>query len=198
MDKSAAEQLVSKGKNRRSDRYPVVVPVKVKWSEPSGAGVIEFVEAKEVNMHGGLLEMKGRPAIDSAVELTNLTSTKTASARVVFLRPSKKGDVLEVGVELLTPSETFWGVTFRLKMAIDNLLKLEEAIRSGGMDSRVLREFRDAIDYVRKTAWALQELEERQSHQRDTPRCAPCSPKNVSAEPHSSARRWLRIWTPMK
>jgi hypothetical protein len=168
MDKSAAELPVSKGKNRRSDRYPVVVPVKVKWLEPSGAGVIEFAEAKEVNMHGGLLDMRGRPAIGSVIELTNLSSTKTASARVVSLRPSKESQVLGVAVELLTPSETFWGVTFRLKVAIDDLLKLEKAIRPGGMDPRVLREFRDAVDYVRKTAWALQELEERQSHQRDT------------------------------
>jgi hypothetical protein len=167
-NKSGAEPPVPKGKNRRSDRYPVVVPVKVKWSEPSGAGVIEFAEAKEVNKHGGLLDMKGRPAIDSVIELTNLTSTKTAAARVVSLRLSKKSEMLGVAVELLTPSETFWGVTFRLKMAIDDLLKLEKAIRSGGMDPRVLREFRDAVDYVRKTAWALQELQERQVQQRDT------------------------------
>ena len=75
-----------------------------------------------------------------------------------------------VAIELLTPSETFWGVTFRLKMAIDDLMKLEKDMkdsRSGGMDPRVLREFRDAVDYVRKTAWALQELQERQAHQRD-------------------------------
>jgi hypothetical protein len=167
-DKSAAQPPVSKGKNRRSDRYPVVVPVQLKWLELSGAGVIEFAEAREVNMHGGLLDMRGRPAIGSVIELTSLTSTKTASARVISLRPSKKSEVLEVAVELLTPSETFWGVTFRLKRAIDDLLKLEEAIRSGGMDPRVLREFRDAVDYVRKTAWALQELQERQAHQRDT------------------------------
>jgi len=167
-DKSGAEVPVSKGKNRRSDRYPVIVPVKVKWLEPSGAGVIEFAEAKEVNQHGGLIDMKGRPAIGSVIELTNLSSTKTASARVVSLRPSKESQVLGLAVELLTPSETFWGVTFRLKMAIDDLLKLEKAIRPGGMDTRVLREFRDAVDYVRKTAWALQELEERHSHQRDT------------------------------
>ena len=170
-NKLAAEQPASKGKNRRSDRYPVVVPVKVKWLEPSGAGVIEFAEAREVNMHGGLLDMKGRPAINSVIELTNLSSTKTASAQVISLRVSKKGDVLGVAIELLTPSETFWGVTFRLKVAIDDLLKLEKDmkdIRSGGMDPRVLREFRDAVDYVRKTAWALQELQERQAHQRDT------------------------------
>jgi hypothetical protein len=53
-------------------------------------------------------------------------------------------------------------------MATDGLLKLEKDIRSGGMDTRVLREFRDAVDYVRKTAWALQELQERQAQQRDT------------------------------
>jgi hypothetical protein len=167
-DKSTEELPVPKGKNRRSDRYPVVVPVKVKWSEPRGAGVIEFAEAKQVNQHGGLLDMRGRPAIGSVVELTNLASTKTASALVVSLRPSKKSEVLKVAIELLTPSETFWGPTFRLKMAIDNLLKLEEAIRSGGMDARVLREFREAVDHVRKTAWALQELQERQIQQRDT------------------------------
>jgi hypothetical protein len=141
--------------------------VKVKWLKPGGAGVIEFAEAKEVNMHGGLLDMKGRPAINSVIELTNLSSTKTASARVVSLRPSKKSEV-GVAIELLTPSSTFWGVTFRLKIAIDDLLKLEEAIRAGGMDPRALREFRDAVDYVRTTAWALQELQERQAHQRDT------------------------------
>jgi hypothetical protein len=73
-----------------------------------------------------------------------------------------------VAVELLTPSASFWGVTFRLKMAVDDLLKLEKAIRSGGMDPRVLREFRDAVDYIRKTAWALQELQERQAQHRDT------------------------------
>jgi hypothetical protein len=167
-DKPTGEAPVAKGKNGRSDRYPVVVPVKVKWLEPSGASVIEFAEAKEVNMQGGLLDMRGRPAIGTVIELTNLTSTKTASARVVSLRTSIKSEVLGVAVELLTPSETFWGVTYRLKMAIDDLLKLEKAIRSGGMDPFVLREFRDAVDYVRKTAWALQELQERQAQQRDT------------------------------
>ena len=106
------ELPVPKGKNRRSDRYPVVVPVQVKWSEASGAGVIEFAEAKEVNMHGGRLDLRGRPAIGSVIELTNLTSTKIATARVISLRPSKKSEVLGVAVELLTPSKTFWGVTF--------------------------------------------------------------------------------------
>lgn len=167
-DKSAAQPPGTERISRRSDRYPVVVPVKAAWKDPGGAGVVEFAEAKEVNQHGGQLEVKGRPKLGSVIELTSLSSNETVSARVVSLRPSKKSEVLRVAVELLIPSETFWGPTFRLKMAIDYLLKLEEAIRSGGMDNVVLREFRDAVDYVRKTAWALQELQERQAQQRDT------------------------------
>ncbi len=31
-----------------------------------------------------------------------------------------------------------------------------------------MREFRDAVDYVRKTAWAVQEWQERQFQHRDT------------------------------
>jgi hypothetical protein len=71
-------------------------------------------------------------------------------------------------------------------------------IRSGGMDPRVLREFRDAVDYVRKTASALQELQERQPNNAIPPQCAPCSPTSVSAAQRSSARRRPRIWILMK
>ncbi|HXM95933.1 MAG TPA: hypothetical protein VOA64_17060 [Candidatus Dormibacteraeota bacterium] len=167
-EKPPAERQVSKSKNRRSDRYLVVVPVKVKWAEPNGAGVIEFAEAREVNEHGGLIQMKGCPAVGSILELTNTISTKTATARVVSLRLPKKGVMGGVAVELVSPSEAFWGVTFRLKVAIDDLLKLEQIIRAGGLDARVLRDFRDAVDYVRKTAWAVQEFQERQAEHRDT------------------------------
>ena len=40
-------------------------------------------------------------------------------------------------------------------------------MRSGPFDPRILREFRDAVDNVRKTAWAVQEWQERQSRQQD-------------------------------
>jgi hypothetical protein len=36
-------------------------------------------------------------------------------------------------------------------------------MRSGTIDPRILTEFRDAVDHVRKTAWAVQEWQERQS-----------------------------------
>jgi hypothetical protein len=40
-------------------------------------------------------------------------------------------------------------------------------MRSGTIDPRVLTEFRDAVDHVRKTAWAVQEWQERHSRHHD-------------------------------
>lgn len=55
-----------------------------------------------------------------------------------------------------------------LKKSTTDLMELERALISGGVDPRVLRDFRDAVDYVRKAAWAVQEWQERQSNDRDT------------------------------
>ena len=166
-DKPTSEQKLPKATRRRSDRFPVIVPVKVKWFEPSGVGMTEDAEAREVSIHGALLEMKGSPEVGSVIELTNLISAEAPSARVLSLPRFRKGELLGVAIELLSPTETFWGVTFRLKKTTGDLLKLEQAIRSSGLDPHVLREFRDAVDYVRKTAWAVQELKERQVQRRD-------------------------------
>jgi len=60
------------------------------------------------------------------------------------------------------------GLSFQLKRTTGELLKLEQSIKSGEIDAYVLREFRDAVDYIRKTAWAVQEWQERQVQKRDT------------------------------
>jgi hypothetical protein len=74
---------------------------------------------------------------------------------------------LGVAVDLLVPSETFWGVNFRLKKTSAELVRLNHIMQSGNIDPRILREFRDAVDYVRKTAWAAEEWQERQLQRRD-------------------------------
>src|SRR3989442_12764602 len=82
-------------------------------------------------------------------------------------RRSTEGRMLGVAVELLIPSETFWGVNCRLKKTSAELVNLHHAMQSGNIDPRILREFRDAVDYVRKTAWAAEEWQERQLQRRD-------------------------------
>jgi hypothetical protein len=56
----------------------------------------------------------------------------------------------------------------RLKKSTADLLELERALTSGDTDARVLRDFRDAVDHVRKAAWAVQEWQARQSKSHDT------------------------------
>lgn len=146
---------------RRSNRFPVVVPVQAKWQEGGGRTIVENAQAREVNAQGGLLDMKTFPSVGSQLELTNLISNETYLARVVAIR-RKESRVIGVAIELLIPSETFWGVNFQLKKTSSELVQLEHSIRTGGIDTRILSDFRDAVDHVRKTAWAVQEWQERQ------------------------------------
>jgi hypothetical protein len=47
-------------------------------------------------------------------------------------------------------------ITERLEAATSELHKLEELVKSGELDSRVLSEFRNAVDHIRSTTWAVQ------------------------------------------
>ena len=167
MDDRTADQPPIRPEQRRSSRFYVVVPVEVKWQEPSGKIVKQAAQAKEVNAQGGLLEMKIYPWVGGDLELTNLLSGQTTQARLVGTRRSKDGAFLGVAVALVVPNETFWGVNFLLRKTSAELAKIEQTIKSGGVEHRILREFRDALDYVRKTAWAVQEWQERQLQKRD-------------------------------
>jgi len=167
MDERTADQPPTKPEQRRSSRFPVVVPVEVKWQDPSGKIFKETAQAKEVNAQGGLLEMKIYPWVGGDLELTNLHLGQSTQARVVGTRRSKDGAFLGVAVALAVPNESFWGVNFQLKKTSADLAKIEQTIKSGGVDPRILKDFRDAVDYVRKTAWAVQEWQERQLQKHD-------------------------------
>jgi hypothetical protein len=156
---------------RRSDRYPLVIPIHLKWPGPGGVLHSAHAQAREANLHGGLLESMDAeryPAEGTEVELMNLVSGQTAKARISAIRRSSTSALLAVTVELLPPNEAFWGLTFQLKRTTGELLKLEHGMKAGDIDPYVLREFRDAVDYIRKTAWAVQEWQERQVQKRDT------------------------------
>ena len=167
MAQPIGNQPSSTAGKRRSRRFPFISPVEATWQEAGGKIFREAGRATEVNAQGGLVEMKNYPAVGSQIELTNFLSHQSTQARVVGLRRTSEGRVLGVAVELLVPSEAFWGANFQLKKACADLVKLEYDMRSGPIDPRILREFRDAVDNVRKTAWAVQEWQERQSRHHD-------------------------------
>jgi hypothetical protein len=167
MAQPTANQPSSSTGKRRSRRFPFISPVEATWQEANGKIFREAGQATEVNAQGGLLEMKTYPAVGTQIELTNLASHETSQARIVGVRRSSEGRLLGVAVELFVPSETFWGTNLQLKKTCADLVRLEYEMRSGPFDPRILSEFRDAVDNVRKTAWAVQEWQERQSRQQD-------------------------------
>lgn len=164
----AADRDPQQDDRRRSDRFPLVVSVALQWHGPSGELLHCEGRAVEGNAQGGFLEIPVPLSMGTEVEVQNLLSGEALRARVVRVRSSKQTELDGVAVAFLSPAPLFWGVTFRLKKATAELRELEQEIKSGGIDPRVLRDFRDAVDYVRKTAWAVQEWQERQTQRHDT------------------------------
>ncbi|HKS79975.1 MAG TPA: hypothetical protein VJR23_00590 [Candidatus Acidoferrales bacterium] len=60
-------------------------------------------------------------------------------------------------VSPLSPQQQKSALTARLQRATAELRELEELVRSGNLDPRVLSEFRGAVDYIRTTTWAVQQ-----------------------------------------
>ena len=54
-------------------------------------------------------------------------------------------------------SEAAGSLTARLRETTLGLQELERSVISGDLDPRVLREFRNAVDHIRNTAWAVQQ-----------------------------------------
>jgi hypothetical protein len=50
--------------------------------------------------------------------------------------------------ELIAPNETFWGVDLQLNKTIVELESLEKALKGEGIDRRLVREYRDAMDSI--------------------------------------------------
>ncbi len=55
----------------------------------------------------------------------------------------------------------------RLQRVGNDLLELDQAIRSGDIDVRLLAGFRQSIDHVRETTWAVQQWIELQAQDKD-------------------------------
>lgn len=58
-------------------------------------------------------------------------------------------------------------VSARLARATAELHELEQSMQSGQVDGRILAEFREAVDRVRQTAWAVQQWLELSAAKRD-------------------------------
>lgn len=157
----------SKEERRNSSRYLVAVPIEANWRSSEGIPVMVQAVAKQVNANGGFLEMAVYPDVGSRIHLTNFLSGESAEARVLATPNSREGVSHGIIIELIAPSDSFWGVNLQVKKTSVELQKLEKSLQSEGIDFRMLNEFRDTVDSIRTTALAVQQLREVQLRGRD-------------------------------
>ena len=157
----------SKAERRKSSRFLVAVPIEASWRNSEGVPVLIQAVAKQVNANGGFLEMTLYPSVGSRITLTNFLSAESAEARVLATPNSREGVSHGIIVELITPSESFWGVNLQVKKTSVELQKLEKSLQAEGIDFRMLNEFRDTVDTLRTTALAVQQLREFQLKGKD-------------------------------
>lgn len=85
------------------------------------------------------------------------------------LPPAKSSEYARPGAASYVPENAEpakSNLTMRLEAATSELRELEELVRSGDLDPRVLSEFRGAVDFIRTTSWAVQQwvgLEQKKS-----------------------------------
>ncbi len=154
----------TEAERRKSQRFPVTVPIEVSWRGPTGNAKKEQAVAKNVNANGGLVEMTNYPEVGSRITLTNFLSAEAVEARVLATPNSREGVASGIVVELIAPSESFWGVNLQVKRTSVELQKLENTLQSEGINPRLLNEFREAVDYLRTASVVVQKLREYQLH----------------------------------
>jgi len=168
----------TKVERRRYARFAVSVPLEVSWRGQDNQVVKQEAVARQVNANGGLLEMLHQPEMGIRVTIANLISAETAEARVLATPSTREGVAHGIAVELITPDESFWGIDLQVKRTSVELQKLEKSLRDAGIDLRLLKEYRDATEFVRLAAGAVKQMRECQIHERSDAEVL----KSISAE----------------
>jgi len=102
----------SESDRRRSTRVLLVMPVDVAWTSKDGLQVQEHAETEVVSQHGAMLRMGTRLPVGVQLELRRTASGKSSKARVVGVGNPSPDGLARVAVELTSPSDAFWGISF--------------------------------------------------------------------------------------
>ncbi len=166
-EKSMDRAPHSGGERRRSRRLVLTVPVDLEWMSVGGEVMKAQATAHHVSVHGAsvhLADGKHSPPLNTEFTLKNSLTGEVCQARVTRIRRLASGPMDSIGVELIAPSGTFWGLTFQLQQTTMQLLEIENAFqaRSKDVDFRVLRSLSDAVEYLRAVASIVHQWQELQ------------------------------------
>lgn len=100
------------GKQRRSERVLIRIPVRVSGVAEDGTAVNEDAHAVIVSAHGALMQCKHPFKLGSDVTVLNGFSQEEEKFRVVWHAEKAKDERYDVGMEFVKPRPDFWGINF--------------------------------------------------------------------------------------
>ncbi len=96
---------------RRSMRVLLSIPIQVSGKRSDGEEFKEDTRTLVVNAHGALIALASAVAAGQNISLTNRSTRDARECRIVYLGNANAGKV-QMGIEFLEPSATFWHVDF--------------------------------------------------------------------------------------
>jgi len=102
---------------RRGERVLITIPVTARVAGESGQDAGEEAETVVVSFYGALIRLAEPPPLGTTLDITNKFTQQSGEFRVAYVSERPREGRYEVGVEMLTPREDFWGIQFPVKSA---------------------------------------------------------------------------------
>jgi hypothetical protein len=96
---------------RRSMRVLLSVPILVSGKSADQKDFTEEARTLVVNAHGALISLEARVAPNQEITIANKATRQALQCRVVHVGNAQGGKV-QLGVEFVKPSPTFWQIDF--------------------------------------------------------------------------------------
>ncbi|MCZ6514948.1 MAG: PilZ domain-containing protein [Acidobacteria bacterium] len=97
--------------HRRSSRALVRLPLIVAAKDDGGNVSFHSAETEVVSQHGALIRSESALSVGDTLEITWRNKNRSAEARVVWVKTSKRKGEFEVGIEFVG-EERFWEMKF--------------------------------------------------------------------------------------
>ncbi|HTW23368.1 MAG TPA: PilZ domain-containing protein [Candidatus Baltobacteraceae bacterium] len=96
---------------RRSMRVLLSVPIRVNGKTITNENFDEMTRTLVVNAHGALISLQAPVSPNQRITITNKATNHASECRVVHVGTQAAGK-LQVGIEFVKPSASFWQIDF--------------------------------------------------------------------------------------
>ena len=103
--------LVTDPGRRRSMRVLLSVPIVVSGKDVEEKGFTEEARTLVVNAHGALIALATKVVANQIIGIANKATKQSLDCRVVHVG-NAQGGKMQLGVEFVKPSPTFWQIDF--------------------------------------------------------------------------------------